>query len=215
MCVCVCVFGIHVLKNCCWKMILKVQNVVWIFGWVACFIAFVSVFFLSWKTDFKLSRHLVETSSTPGYLSRSETFSYCNLDRSSTAGWIDRESSWTLDNFSIVGGSIKLLFLCLCLVPRHLLDSFIYRHCYSRRLPRQMARHLSLSRITKDLYKGQAQSELHFLSISLLISLSSHLPNHSLSLQTTFQVIFKLFQGFSSLGMFLFSHLHAFSCFET
>ena len=66
-------------------MILKVQNVVWIFGWVACFIAFVSVFFLSWKTDFKLSRHLVETSSTPGYLlSFQAFFSYHNLDSSST-----------------------------------------------------------------------------------------------------------------------------------
>ena len=39
-------------------MILKVQNVVGIFGWVACFIAFISVFFPYWKTIFKQSRYL-------------------------------------------------------------------------------------------------------------------------------------------------------------
>ena len=39
-------------------MILKVQNVVWIFGWVVCFIAFISVFFPYWKTIFKQSRYL-------------------------------------------------------------------------------------------------------------------------------------------------------------
>ena len=57
-------------------------------------------------------------------------------------------------------------------------------------------RHLYLSRITEDLYKGQVRSGLYFLSISLSTPLSSHLLNHSLSLQTTFQVIFKLFQAF-------------------
>ena len=45
---------------------------------------------------FKLSRHLLDTSSTPGYLSSFQTFSYRNLNRSSTTRWIDRESSWTL-----------------------------------------------------------------------------------------------------------------------
>ena len=124
--------------------------------------------------------------------------------------WIDRECSWTRDSFLIAGGSNELLFLCLCFVPRHLLDSFICRCCFSWFLPRQMARHLYLSRITEDLYKGQARSGLHFLSISLSIPLSSHLPNHFRSIQTTFQVIFNLFEGFSLLGMFLISHFLSF-----
>ena len=45
---------------------------------------------------------------------------------------------------------------------------------------------------------------------SLSIPLSSHLPNHFRSIQTTFQVIFNLFEGFSSLGMFLISHFLSF-----
>ena len=48
--------------------------------------------------------------------------------------WIDRESSWTLGSFSIAGGFIELLFLCLCFVPQHLLNSCICRHCFSRHL---------------------------------------------------------------------------------
>ena len=45
------------------------------------------------------------------------------------------------------------------------------------------------------------------LDLSLSIPLSPYLPNHSLSLQTTFP---SDFQGFSSLGKFLISHFHAF-----
>ena len=56
--------------------------------------------------------------------------------------------------------------------------------------------HFYLSRITEDLYKGQARSDSQFYR-----SLSRQLcpftsPNHSLSLQTTFQVIFDLFASF-------------------
>ena len=72
-------------------------------------IAFISVFFPSWKTNFKLSRHLLDTSSTLGYLLSFQTFSYRNFNRSSIARWIDRESSWTLDSFLIADGSIELL----------------------------------------------------------------------------------------------------------
>ena len=137
---CVCVFGIYMLKNCCWEMILKVQNDVWILSWVACLIAFISVFFPSWKTVFKQSRQLLDTSSTPGYLSSSWAFSYHNLDRSSIAGGSIKK----VPGPSITGGSIELLFLCLCFVPRHFLDSCICWCCFSR--------HLYLSRITEDLY---------------------------------------------------------------
>ena len=35
-------------------MFLRVQNVDWILGWVACLIAFISVFFPSWKIIFKI-----------------------------------------------------------------------------------------------------------------------------------------------------------------
>ena len=138
-----------------------------------------------------------------------------NLDRSSTTGWINRESSWTFDSFSTTDGSIELLLLCLCFLPRHLLDSCICRRCFYWHLSRQMARHLYLSRITKVLYKGQAWSGSYFsqsLSHQKCLFTSQTSLTHSKSFS---QVIFKLFQVLSSLGMFLFSHLHAFSCFET
>ena len=166
-CVCVCFFGIYMLKNCCWEMILKVQNDVWILSWVACLIAFISVFFPSWKTVFKQSRQLLDTSSTPGYLSSSWAFSYHNLDRSSIAGGSIKK----VPGPSITGGSIELLFLCLCFVPRHFLDSCICRCCFSR--------HLYLSRITEDLYICSSRSDSHFLNLSRSIRTYSS-PKHSL-----------------------------------
>ena len=81
--VCVCVFGIYVLKIFFgWEMILRVQNVVWILGCVACLIAFISMFFPSWKTIFKQSRHLHDTSRRMAYLSSSSVDFYHNLDTS-------------------------------------------------------------------------------------------------------------------------------------
>ena len=77
------------------------------------------------------------------------------------------------------------------------------------------SRHLYVSRITKDLYKGQARSDSHFsrsLSRQKRLFTSQTSLTHS---KSSSQVIFELLQVFSSLGMFLFSHLHAFSCFET
>ena len=119
----------------------------------------------------------LDTSSIPprhlAFCRALKVFSYRNLDRSSTTRWIDRESSWTLDSLLTAGGSIKLLFLCLCFIPWHLLDHCICRHCFSRHLPRQMAWHLYLSRITEDLYICSSQSGSHFLDLSALV----HLPN--------------------------------------
>ena len=77
------------------------------------------------------------------------------------------------------------------------------------------SRHLYVSRITKDLYKGQARSGSHFsrsLSRQKCLFTSQTSLTHS---KSSSQVIFELLQVFSSLGMFLFSHLHACSCFET
>ena len=91
-------------------MILRVQNVDWILGWVACLIAFIFVFFPSWKT-------ILDTSLTPGYLSSFSTSSYRNLDSFSTVRWIDRDFFSTLDSFSTAGGSIELPFNFLLICP--------------------------------------------------------------------------------------------------
>ena len=160
---------------------------------------FISMFFPSWKTVFKLSRHLLDTSSTPGYLLSFQTFSYRNLNRSSTTRWIDQESSWPFDSFSIVGGSIELLF---CVFASFLdtssaaasvdvvfLDTFLDR-CLDT------SRQLYLSRITEALYIGLSWSIL-ISSISLDLSAPVHLPNHTLSLQTSFPSVFQAFSRIS------------------
>ena len=67
--------------------------------------------------------------------------------------------------------------------------------------------HLYLSRITENIYKGQAWSELHFLSISLSQYLYLLTSQTSLShSKSSSQVIFELFQVSSSLCKFLISH---------
>ena len=133
------------------------------------------------KMIFKLSRNLLNTSLTLGYLSSFQTFSYLNLNRSSTARWIDRESSWTLDSFSIAGGSIELLFYVfasflntssiVASVNVVFLETFLDRWL-------DTSRHLYLSRITEVLYIGLSRSGSHFLNLSTPI----HLPNTFFSL---------------------------------
>ena len=60
------------------------------------------------------------------------------------------------------------------------------------------SRHLYLSRITEALYIGLSRSGSHFLDFSEPV----HLPNHSLSLQTSFPSIF---QAFSRISLHLVS----------
>ena len=65
-CVCVCVLGLKCLTFFfCWEMILRVQNVVWILGWVACLIAFMSMFFSSLKNLFQAISTAPQHLSTP------------------------------------------------------------------------------------------------------------------------------------------------------
>ena len=98
MCVC---FEIYVLNIFFfWEMILRVQNVVWILGYVACLIAFISVFFSYWKIVFRQSRHLLDTSQYLAYLLRFLVDFLSQSRHLSIARWIDRESSCPLDSFS-------------------------------------------------------------------------------------------------------------------
>ena len=102
-------------------------------------------------------------------------FSYRNLDRSSTTRWIDRESSWTLDSLLTAGGSIKLLFLCLCFVSWHLLDSCICRPCFSRHLPQQMAWHLSTPLSVENYWGSIYRFFAIWFSFPPSLSISPHL----------------------------------------
>ena len=85
-----------------WEIILRDFCVVWIIGWVVCWIAFISVFFTSRKT---VLRSWLDTSSIPFYLS---SFSSILLKRN-------------LDTSLIPGGSIKKA-PASSIAPWHLLD---------------------------------------------------------------------------------------------
>ena len=173
------------------------------------------MFFPSWKTIFKLSRHLLNTSSTPSSLSSFQNFSYHNLNRSSTARWIDRESSWTFDSLLIASGSIELLFCVFAsfldtsstasFVEVVFLDTFLDR-CLNN------SRHLYLSRITEALYIGLLQSDSHFsqsLSIYSLIFCSQTLSSPS---KASTHVIFGLSLLQITWYVFFFSHSSSISC---
>ena len=129
-------------------MILRGLYGVWIIGCIVCLIAFISVFFSSKKNYFK---SLLDTSSTPGYLSSFQAFSYRNLDISSTpSGSIEKVPVSSIASRQL-GRSIELLFLIWWFVPRHMLNTSIRRRPFSRHLPQQISRHLHLSRFTDGL----------------------------------------------------------------
>ena len=182
-------------------MILRAQNADWILVWVACLIAFIYVFFPSWKAIFfKQSRHLLDTWLSVELLN-------CFLSQSRhflKTRWINRENSWILDSFSTACGLIELLFLYLSFVPWHLLDSCIYRRYFSR--------HLYLSRIIEDLYIGFSAIWSSFSrSLSIYLCLFTSQTLSSLSKPLTY-VIF----GLSLLQItwydFFFSHFSCISC---
>ena len=144
-----------------------------------------SMFFSSRKTDFK---SLLDTSSTPGYLSSFQVFSYRNLDTSLTPdGLIEKVSVSSIASWQL-GWSIELLFLIWWFVPRHMLNTCICRWPFSRHLPRQISRHLSTPSSVEiywwPIYSPRA-IRISFPSISLLIPLTFHLLNLSHSLQTS------------------------------
>ena len=174
-------------------MILRGLYGVWIIGCVACLIAFISVFFSSQKTVFK---SLLDTSSTPGYLSSFQAFfSYCNLDTSSTPGGSIEKVPVSSIASRQLGRLIELLFLIWWFVPRHMLDTFICRWPFSRHLPQQIAKHLSTPSSVEiywwPIYSPRAICSL-FLSISLDTSVFSSpkplslTPNFFLKVSSSF-----------------------------
>ena len=149
---CVCVFlRIHVLKitveRWFWVFKMLIRSLVELHAWLHSYLCF--------SLLEKLFLSNLHTSSTPGYLSSFQTFSYRNLNRSLIAWWINWESSWTLNSFSIAGGSIELLFsvfasflntsLTAVSVDVVFLDTFLDRWL-------DTSRHLYLSRITEAFY---------------------------------------------------------------
>ena len=87
--------------------------------------------FSSWKTIFKQSRQLLDTSLILGYLSSFSTSSYRNFDSFSIARWIDRDFFWILDSFSITGWSIEVGFCSIVSQYLSIHRDFFCMHCFS------------------------------------------------------------------------------------
>ena len=161
----------------------------------------------------KLARHLLNTSSIVSYLSSFLSFFLSQSRQHLDTLWIDRESFWPFNSFSTRGGSIEphlllLVFLFLDSFSTHDLSTLFFSTP-----TRQMSRH-HLDTSSIEIYWWSIYS-LHaicssFVSISLLIPLSFHLPNLSHSLQTSSLGIPKLFQVSLHLVSFYSLALHAF-----
>ena len=128
-----------------WETILRDFCVDWIFGWVVCWIAFISMFFTSQKLFWKVGL------TPPRYLAicrASQAFFLTQSRHLLDTWWIDQESSYLLDSSSTPGGSIKLLFLklipCCSILARYL----SCRRPLSRHLPWQLPQHLLIPQLS-------------------------------------------------------------------
>ena len=208
MCVCVC-FGdsyAQILLN--WETILRDYCVDLIIGWVVCWIAFISVFFSSWKIVLK---SWLDTSSIACYLSSFLSLFLITIPTSPRYLVDDRECSCLLDSFSIPGGLIELLFLDLipcCSIPQLSMTIFSTPTSTASSTPH-------LSRFIEGLYIPSSRSISHFFDLSRSVRACSS-PKHSLFHSKPLPWDFSsLFQVFFSLGKFLISLSSRISRFET
>ena len=120
--VCICVFGIIVLniffERWFWELKMLTGSLVELYAWLHSYLCF--------SLLEKRFLNYLDTYSTPGYLSSFQTFSYYNLDKSSTTRWIDQESSWTLDSWWTDQASLLVSLLCSSSPPRQLQLSTLF-----------------------------------------------------------------------------------------
>ena len=123
MCVCVFLGSLcikFVFERCFWELKMFIGSLVVLQAWLHSYLYF--------SLLEKLFLSNLDTSSTPRYLSSSYAVFYRNLDTFSVARWIDRESSWILDSFSIHWGWLDSIS-----TPLDWLRSS-YKHCFSHAL---------------------------------------------------------------------------------
>ena len=189
----------------CLKLLLRdvFERFIWCLDhWLSCILdcIHVYVFHFSKNCFYKLTWHLFDTLLSVELL---KFFSYRNLDCFSTLGGsIEKVPRPSIASRQLVDRSS----FCSCVFALFL-DTFL-TVSFVDVVFLDTSRHLYLSRITKDLYKGQARFGFHSsrsLSQQLCLFTSQTSLTHS---KSSSQVIFEFFQVFSSLGMFLFSLLH-------
>ena len=165
-----------------------------------------SVFFFSWKTIFeKLAWYLLDTSSIASYL-----LSFLSFFLTQSRQHLD---TWWIDRVSYLASGVFL--------PWQLLDTWSVDVAFSRHLLDNTStpsrQHLDTSSIKNywwSIYSPHAICR-SFLSISLSIPLTFHVPNLSHSLQTSSLGTFKFFQVFLHLVSFWSPSFTCVSCFET
>ena len=215
MCVCVCVFEIHVLK------IFIERLLCWLDHRLSCMLDFIHVcVFHSRKTGFKrwldtslipprhlavcrdfsaVSYHFLDSSSIPGgSIEKAPTSSIASrhlVDWSSFYSWI----WWVVPQYLLVTSA----------VDNHFLDTYFDSFLNT-------SQHLHLLSFTEGLYIHSPRSNSHFFDLSRSVRTYSS-PKHSLSLiPNLFLCDFSsFFQDSSSLGKFLISHSSCISWFKT
>ena len=180
----VCVFGIHVLKigvkRWFWEVYMVFRSLVVLHVWLHSCLCFS----LLKKNCFK---SLLDTSSTPGYLSSFQAFSYCNLDTSSTpSGSIEkvpissiasRQLGRSIDRVSVLD-----MVVCSSTHARH---QHLSTAIFSTPTSTDFSTPSSVEIYWWPKYSPRV-IHISFLSISLSIPLSFHLPNLSHSILTSF-----------------------------
>ena len=168
------------------------------------------MFFPSWKTVFKQSRQLLNTSSTPGYLSSFSTSFYHNPDSFLAAGGTINKVFDPLIAFRQLmdRSSFSIIFYVELFLDRSSKAAFVEAF-YAWHLSRHLSTPLFVEIYWTPIYSFTA-IRLSFCSTSLSIYPSFHLPNLSHSLQTSSSRFLQAFSRFSSLGKLLISHIHAF-----
>ena len=133
--------------------------------------------FPSWKTVFKPSQHLLDTSRYLAYLSR---FSVVFLSQSRhllIARWIDQEISCLLDSSSIPPRSIEPALLW---TPGHFSIATSVEAFKSWHLSQYLSTPLFVKTYWGSIYRFLYNSDF-ISSISLNLSMAVHLPNTLLS----------------------------------
>ena len=147
-----------------------------------------------------MARHLLDTSSTPCYLSSfSSFFFYRNPDSSSISdGSIKKAPASSTASRHLVH-RLSFCSWIWCVVPRYLLDtSAVDDHFLDTYLDSFLdtSQHLHLSSFTEGLYIPSSQSESHFFDLCQSVCTCSspkHHLSHSKPLPLYFSSFFKIF----------------------
>ena len=203
------------VERCFWELKMLFGSLVELHTWLhSC------LYFSPLENCFeKLAQHLLDTSLIASYLSSFRNFFLSQSRQHLDTWWIDQESLWPLDSSSTPSGSIEhhillLVFFFLDSFSTRDLSTLLFLDTFSTDVStptRQMSWHqLNTSSVENYWWSINSPCAIcsSFLSISLSILQTFHLPILSYSLQTSSLWILKLSSSFPSLGKCLISFMY-------